>query len=125
MNIREFICIGCPVGCELKVSFDNKTINVTGNQCIIGKKFAEEEITDPRRNISMAVKTNLNGKKIMVSVKTESEIPKDMIFQVIKEIKNKKITYAVNVGDVIIKNVLDTGIDIVATSSNVGDFNGL
>jgi len=51
-------------------------------------------------------------------VKTSTMIPKDMIFKVNEEIGNLTLNSAKS-GDVIIKNVLGTGADVVVTGDIV------
>ena len=50
------------------------------------------------------------------SVKTNNPVPKKMVLDVKKEIDKIIINTPINIGDVIIKNVLGLGVDIVATS---------
>ena len=113
MEITELTCINCPLGCQLKVSVDNgKVISVTGNTCQRGKKYAETEVISPKRTVTSTVKA---GEK-RVAVKTVPEIPKEMIFDVMKEIDKVYVERA-KIGDVVIKNVLGTGADIVVTKT--------
>jgi CxxC motif-containing protein len=58
-----------------------------------------------------------NGKWPLVSVKTTKPIPKDKIFDVLKEIKQVKINAPVKLGQKLMKNVANTGIDVVATKT--------
>lgn len=118
--MRELICINCPIGCDLKVYGDNKdNIRVEGNKCPRGEIYGKDEVLNPRRMVTSSVpirKDEKTGIYEMVSVKTESAVPKELIFQVLSEIKRIKLTVPVEVGDVILRNVLGTGIDIVATA---------
>jgi CxxC motif-containing protein len=105
------ICISCPVGCELAV---NGVDDITGNQCKRGYEYAVNELTAPKRNISTTVPVyDANGKKRMIPVKTSSVIPKELIFDVMKEINSLKIEREVKFGDVLIADVLGTGVDII------------
>ncbi|MBQ1390107.1 MAG: DUF1667 domain-containing protein [Clostridia bacterium] len=112
---RNMICIGCPMGCELTVDVeDGKAAAVSGNNCGVGKKYAETEISAPTRIVTT---TALTESGIPVPVKTCSGIPKDKIFDVIAAIKSVKITLPVSVGDVIIENVCETGAAVAVTKS--------
>lgn len=53
----------------------------------------------------------------VLPVRVSSDIPKDKIFDVMKEINGVTVTSAVKRGDVIIKNVCDTGVDVIASSN--------
>lgn len=117
--MKEFVCITCPMGCHLKVNDDDKNnIIVTGNTCPRGKLYGINEVTRPKRMVTSSVKVK-NGIDLVVSVKTSEALDKNLIFDALNELKNIEVEAPVNIGDVIVSNVLDTGIDIVATR-NVG-----
>ena len=109
--MKELTCIVCPRGCHLVID-DN--LNVSGNFCKRGENYAKNEITRPMRNISSTViiKSNIINR---LPVKTSDNIPKDKIFEVMKEINKVIVSAPINVGDIVIKNVLNLGVDIVAT----------
>lgn len=113
---RELICIVCPKGCHLKVDIDNK--NVTGNSCKRGSIYGLNEVISPTRIVTSTIKIEgVEGH--VVPVKTQEAIPKEKIFDVMKEINNAKVKAPIKVGQVIIENVLNTGVNIVATKSIV------
>jgi len=104
-------CIGCPLGCELQVNAD---LEVSGHECKIGEKFGKEESVNPTRNIATSI-TVEGGDVVMLSVKNNSPIPKDKIMDCVKAVKTVKVQAPVKVGDVVLKNAADTGVDFVAT----------
>ena len=108
---KELTCIVCPRGCRLTID-DN--LNVTGNSCPRGAQYAKDEMTNPKRMITSIVRVK-NRENMMVSVKTSTSIPKGKIFDVLKEIAKVGVDAPVHIGDVLIKDVLGTGSDIVAT----------
>lgn len=115
MGKREFTCIGCPMGCSLQVEIENGCVtHVTGNTCKRGEEYAKKECTNPTRIVTSSVKVE-SGDLNMVSVKTEKDVPKDKIFDVLKELKDIKVKAPVHVGDIILKNAADTHVNIVAT----------
>lgn len=114
METRNFICINCPMGCGLEVKNENGKMTVTGNSCKRGYEYAISEVTDPRRIVTTSVFVD-NGTHPTVSVKTSSGIPKKQIFSCMKKLTGLKVEAPVKIGDVILKNILDTGADIVAT----------
>lgn len=112
---REFICIVCPMGCQLNVdASEGEEIIVNGSKCKRGNVYAVQEMTDPRRHITSTVRVH-NGFLNLVPVKTDTEIPKGKIFEVMKEINNIQLEAPIKVGTVIIENVANTGSNIVAT----------
>lgn len=110
---REMICIMCPMGCTLTVSQVGEEVEVKGNGCNRGVVFAKEEISCPKRTVTTSVKTE-EGQR---SCKTTIPIPKELIFECVKEIEKLRLK-SVKFGDVIIKNVLGTEADVVITSNN-------
>ena len=108
------ICIGCPVGCGLIVQQNNNEINVSGHQCNLGDSYGKEEMTNPTRNIATSIRV-IGGDMPMLSVKTCKPIPKGAIISVVKAIHQLTLTAPISIGDVVLTNAADTGVDIVAT----------
>lgn len=114
MNTRELTCICCPLGCALKVTFkDNEISEVSGNNCKRGDVYARKEVTNPTRIVTSTVRV-IGGSCPMVNVKTESDIPKDKIAACMAALKGVEISAPVRIGDVVIKNVADTEVNIIA-----------
>ena len=118
MKKRELTCIVCPRGCALlaELSEEGAVLSVTGNACKRGVAYAEAECTNPTRTVTSTVKCTDGS---IVSCKTSSPIPKGMIFSVMKEINSVRAEAGLSIGDVIIRDVLGTGADVVATSNAV------
>lgn len=117
MEERNLICIGCPMGCPLTVEMEGDTIiRVNGNTCKRGDSYARSEVTAPVRTITSTVKV-LYGKAKVVSVKTRKDIPKEKIFACMKVLKELQVKAPVHIGDVIVADIADTGVDIIATKT--------
>lgn len=115
MEKRDLVCIVCPVGCSLEVQIEeSEVIKVTGNTCKRGEVYAKKECTNPTRIVTSSVKVE-GGFEPVVSVKTESDIPKGKIFDCIRELRNVTVKAPVHIGDIIAKDIAGTGINIVAT----------
>lgn len=111
---RELTCINCPMGCRLTVTMEEGSVTeVKGNQCARGDRYARQECVQPLRMVT-AVAMPLNSKN-PVSVKTASPIPKDKIMDCMDAIRAARIDVPVAAGDVIVKNVCGTGVDVIAT----------
>ena len=119
MEEKNLICIGCPMGCPLTVTMEaGEVISVTGNTCKRGDIYARKEVTNPTRIVTSTVRVT-GGDADMVSVKTKEDIPKGKIFECVKALKTVEVPAPVHIGDVLLKDVAGTGVDIVATK-NVG-----
>ncbi|MFW6298278.1 MAG: DUF1667 domain-containing protein [Bacillota bacterium] len=109
---KEMICIVCPVGCHL--SIDTETLEVTGNRCPRGETYAKKEITNPTRVVTSTVKINSNLQR-RVSVKTSGPIPKGNIFDLMDMLNSVELDAPVEIGDVVLENVFDSGEDVIVT----------
>lgn len=119
MEVKNLTCINCPMGCALTVEMnEGDIVSVSGNTCNRGDTYARKELTDPTRIVTSTVRV-IGGNSDTVSVKTKDDIPKGKIFECIRALKDVRIQAPVHIGDVVVSNAADTGIDIVATS-NVG-----
>ena len=117
MERKELICIGCPLGCNLTVEMDGgQVVSVNGNTCKRGDDYARKELTDPRRIVTSTVPV-AGGNLPVVSVKTASDIPRGKIRECLCALKGVTLTAPVQIGDVIVENVADTGVDVIATKS--------
>lgn len=113
-KISNYTCIVCPKGCNLTVTFDESNITVSGNSCKRGESYGISEATNPVRMITSTIKV-INGTSKVVSVALSKPIPKKMIFDVMKEINNKEVLTPIKLHDVLIHNVLNSGVDVIAT----------
>ena len=117
MKDRELTCIVCPRGCNLVVKFntDGSIAEITGNACKRGEIYANDECTHPKRTVTSTVKLE-NGRPL--PVKTSAAVPKELVFEVMKEINRATAKNGTRIGDVIIKNVCDSGADVIATAND-------
>jgi CxxC motif-containing protein len=117
MEVKELTCIGCPLGCALTVKTEGgSVVSVSGNTCKRGDDYARKEMTDPRRIVTSTVRVK-GGILPVVSVKTEVDIPKNLIKKCLEELKGVEVTAPVYIGDVVLKDAAGTGISVVATKN--------
>lgn len=110
---ETFTCIVCPRACEVTVTAEEKNIvEVKGNLCQRGEKYASSEFTQPTRIVTTTVQT-MDGR--MLPVKTSTPIPKEKQEEAMKQANKAKAKTPVNVGDVIIANIAGTNANLVAT----------
>ena len=114
MENRDLICIGCPLGCPLTVTIENGEVTeVKGNTCPKGDAYARKEVTNPTRIVTSTVRVT-GGSVSMVNVKTAFDIPKNKIFDCINALKGVVVSAPISIGDVILPNVANTGVNVVA-----------
>lgn len=113
--VDRLTCILCPVGCELEVRRDEVgELQIQGSQCDKGVPFAVEEVLHPKRNLATSVPVK-GTKTKMVSVRLSGPVPRDMIFPILAEIARLRPLAPVRRGQILIADVLGTGVDVIAT----------
>ena len=113
--MKQLVCIGCPRGCRLTIDEKDGEYIVTGNTCPRGKEFAISEMTAPKRTICSTVKTAFPDVPVL-PVRVSDDIPREKIFDVMREINAVTLKECIGRGDAVIKNVLGLGVDVIATS---------
>ena len=118
-DIKNITCTVCPVGCRLAVSIDESgnITGIKGNTCKRGEKYATSEILNPVRTLTSTVKIDDVCVEKLLPVRTNMPIPKGKMFDAMKLIKNVKISLPIHTGDVIIKDFIAEGIDLIACKS--------
>lgn len=117
MEKRHLICIGCPMGCALKVTLNGtNVISVEGNTCKRGKVYGEQEVTAPVRTVTSTVAV-AGGNIPVVSVKTRTDIPKEKVFDCVKALKKLRLQAPVRTGEAVLCDAAGTGVDIIATKT--------
>lgn len=113
---HELTCIVCPRGCLIQLIKENEEYICSGNQCKRGEVYAIQEVTEPKRMITTTVR--IEGSKLKrLPVVSRSAIKKEIIFDIINELEKIIVNAPVSVNDVIVPNILDSGIDIIASRS--------
>ena len=112
MEKMETTCIMCPMGCSLSIEKVGDEIVVTGNTCPRGKIYGANEFTAPKRVVTTLVRLEGGG---VASCKTAGLIPKEMMGDILRELKKVVLKRPVHIGDVVIHDILSTGVDVVAT----------
>jgi len=113
---RKFTCIMCPLGCAVTVKADDSgnILEIIGSRCLKGEKYIRDEFSAPKRVLTSTVA--IEGAKFdRLPVRTSDFIPKDKLFDLMKEIQKIKVKAPINIGDIILKNILGLNVDIVAT----------
>lgn len=120
MRKKEFICIVCPNGCKLTAEMSEEggggSVNVTGYSCKRGKEYGQTEAVHPVRSVTSTVRVT-GGDHPLVPVKTVKEVPKEKIFECMEAIRALSVAAPVHIGQILIRNIAGTGIDLAATGN--------
>jgi len=113
--IENIVCTRCPIGCRLEVELNgSEVLSVSGNECPRGVGYAKVECTAPTRMVTTTVGVT-GGDIRRLPVRTRSDIPKAKIIACMEALRGLTVSAPVNLGDVILANAADTGVDIIAT----------
>jgi len=118
MESKKMICIACPLGCEMEVTMNENATAfiVTGNQCKRGENYGIKEMTNPTRILTTTVKLR-NSYLKRLPVRTDTAIPKEMIMSCMREINRIEVCAPIVAGMIMVKNILNTGVNVVASRS--------
>lgn len=112
---REITCIECPTGCIVKVAVEGgRAAEVEGYGCRRGRDSAVSEVEHPVRMITSTVPSTGLSLRI-VPVRTSAPVPRERVWDVMREIRRVRLAQPVGVGDVVLADVLGLGVDVIAT----------
>jgi CxxC motif-containing protein len=112
---RKMTCITCPTGCQLEVSRGSDgQLKIAGFQCQRGEEYARNEVLDPRRVLTTTVKIK-GGILPLLPVRTATAIPKELLADAMNLLAAIKAQAPIQTGDIVLANLLDTGIDVIAS----------
>lgn len=131
--LRTITCVVCPIGCEISIrrrptagaagtaasgeglsSEGPDALVIEGFGCNRGKMYAEEELTSPRRTLTTTVRV-AGGTLPLVPVRTQGSIPKALMRACMDELSRVELAAPVRAGQVVVRDILGTGVDVVAT----------
>ncbi len=117
----QFNCTTCPSECLLTVEVERDTDgnvaevrSVAGNSCPRGDKFAHQELTCPMRVLTTTVAVS-GGDETLLPVRTAEAIPLKLHAHAMTLIRGLVINAPIHMGDVILPNLLNTNINLVAS----------
>ena len=117
----QFNCTTCPFECLLTVEVERdadgavvEMRSVAGNSCPRGDKFAHQELTCPMRVLTTTVAVS-GGDEALLPVRTAEAIPLALHAQAMDLIRGLIVDAPVRMGDVVLGNLLNTKIDLIAS----------
>ncbi len=114
--IKEMICDKCDKKCILKIDKYTDKINVKGNLCNIGIESAELEINNNKDILTTLVRIK-GSKHTVVPVKSTKALDKNIWVECSKALSRIYVGAPIRQGDIVCKNILNTGVDIICTKS--------
>lgn len=117
---KTFTCIVCPNGCSIDAEYTSdksgktQIQSMTGNLCPRGKEYVTQELVCPMRTISTSILVH-GGELPLASVRLTKPIPREKIFDAMKEIRQLSVDAPVEAGTIILHNILGTDSDVMVT----------
>ena len=120
--MKQITCITCPIGCRITINVVNEVYSFSGNKCARGLRFAKNEMISPVRSLTTTVRTSFPHIPVL-PVRTNGEVPKEKIKEIIHELSKVVITEKIGIGEIVTANILGTGCDVIATSDMLKEEN--
>ena len=114
MKNYELTCIVCPMGCRVTVETEGAQTRVSGNQCKRGEAYCRQEVACPVRTVTSLVAVE-GGELPLCPVKTAQAVPKAKVPEVLAALRALRVEAPVAIGDVLLRDIAGTGVDLVAT----------
>ncbi len=117
MPEQDLVCIICPAGCELEVSGDGDEWQVRHHRCVKGIEYARKEVTAPERELTSTVALRGSAREKRLPVRLDRPIAKSLILPVVAVIRQATAQAPVEMGDLILGDVLGLGVNVIASRS--------
>ena len=112
---KHFVCVVCPIGCEIDVVHDgSKIISMEGNKCERSEEFVSQELIEPVRILTTTVRIQ-GSRWVVIPVRTDKSVPKRLFPRIMRQLRRVKLQAPVNMLDVVVRDVLGTRANIIAT----------
>lgn len=117
MAVETVICIGCPLGCRVKVDLDKRgrVARIRGAQCRQGEKYVLRELKEPVRTLTTTVRT-ADRDFPLLPVRTSRPVLKTLLEGIMRDAAGVVVKPPVKCGQVILPDVSGSGADLVATT---------
>ena len=111
-------CVGCPLGCriELEVGPDRNIQKINGHRCKQGKAYAVTEFENPVRVLTTSVLVKASKSRLL-PVRTDRPVPKNLIREMMKSLSSVRVKPPIEVGHIIIQDILGTGANLISTGT--------
>ncbi|MEZ4674760.1 MAG: DUF1667 domain-containing protein [Caldilineaceae bacterium] len=120
MTTHSYLCIGCPLGCQLEVdeATDGHLVEVRGFSCKRGAEYARQEHTAPQRTATTTVQI-VGARYPRLPVRTVAPVPKLLVAEICRALRTVTVEAPIALGELVLPNVLGLGVDVVASRTMV------
>ena len=118
---KHFVCVVCPIGCEIDVVHNGgKVISMEGNECKKSEEFVNQELIEPMRILTTTIRIQ-GARWAVIPVRSDKAVPKRLFPQIMKQLRRIELQAPVNMLDVVVKDIVGTGANIIATRTMPSD----
>jgi CxxC motif-containing protein len=93
-----------------------EAVSVEGNECKRGERYAADEVKNPVRTFTSTVRVR-GGALPLCPVRSDGSIPLPMMMAAAREVSAATAEAPIEIGQVMIENILETGVNIIASRS--------
>lgn len=112
---KVITCITCPLGCDITVRGDGEKItHMEGSGCKRGEEYARNEFIHPLRLLTSVVRME-GADALLVPVRSDKPLPQELLLKCMDKIRDISVAAPVLRYDILIPDILGTGVNIVAT----------
>jgi CxxC motif-containing protein len=112
---KHFVCVVCPVGCEIDVVHDgSKILSMEGNKCEKSEEFVSQELIEPMRILTTTVRIE-GSRWPVIPVRTDKSVPKRLFPRIMRQLRRVELQAPVSMLDVVVRDIVGTVADVVAT----------
>jgi CxxC motif-containing protein len=112
---KRFVCVVCPIGCEIDVVHDGgRIVSMVGSKCEKSEEFVKQELIEPMRILTTTVRIQ-RARWAVIPVRSDRAVPKRLFPRIMKQLRRTRLQAPVNMLDVVERDVLKTGANIIAT----------
>lgn len=118
-NVKELVCTLCPVHCNMSIEYSkwgDQIKNVYGSRCSRGYEYIKNYKFDQQCMLPTSVRLRGNRSE-RLPVNSDGLLPKTIVTDAMSIIKTLEVELPVKSGEIIVENILNTGVNIVATKS--------
>lgn len=115
MLTKKMVCENCVNHCRLTVTYgdDYKISDVDGNSCSYGIRYAHDNAST-YQEVFQGFASLADKPEEKIKVKSSTEVGPDLVQEFERVLEDLQVDLPVTFGQVLIENVADSGIDLLA-----------
>ncbi|WP_027633584.1 DUF1667 domain-containing protein [Clostridium hydrogeniformans] len=111
---KASICEGCHKSCVIHIYKDKDDIDIYGNECEVGLEYGKFKSKEDKEIFTTIIRIKGSEKHKVLPVKSSQEIDRSLWIECSKALSRIYVGPPISLGDIICKNILNTGVDIIS-----------